>query len=154
MKREAKNLEEMKGIALDFLQNIVRLPATGEALVVGLSGDLGAGKTAFTKCVAEILGVTDIITSPTFILEKIYPINENSFFGSRIKKLVHIDAYRLDDGREMSALDWGTVIKDEHALVLLEWPEQVASALPRSIINLSFEHVDEGVRSVSGKYIT
>lgn len=153
MKREVKNLAEMKVVAADFLQNIARLPNTGEALVVGLSGDLGAGKTAFTKCAAELLGITETITSPTFILEKIYPTNENSFFGSRIKKLVHIDAYRLDDGREMSALDWGTVIKDEHALVLLEWPEQVASALPRSIINLSFEHADEGVRSVSGEYI-
>lgn len=153
MKREAKNLQEMNVIAGDFLTALGKLPDAGEALVVGLSGDLGAGKTAFTKCVAGLLGITETITSPTFILEKIYPINENPFLGSRIKKLVHIDAYRLDDGHEMSALDWGSVIKDEHALVLLEWPEQVASALPRSIINLSFEHVDEGVRSVSGEYI-
>lgn len=143
----------MRALAEGFLNTIAKPPSNGEALVVGLSGELGAGKTAFTKCVADILGVQDTVTSPTFILEKIYPISENKIFGSRITKLVHIDAYRLDDGNEMRALDWGTVIKDEGSLVLLEWPEQVSSALPRSMINLSFEYVDEGVRSVSGEYI-
>ena len=154
MKREAKNLMELRALAEGFLERLGELSITGEALVVGLTGDLGAGKTAFTKCVADILGIKDSITSPTFILEKIYPISENKYFGAHITKLVHIDAYRLNDGREMSALDWGSVIKDEHALVLLEWPEQVATALPRSIIMLSFEHVDEGTRSVSGEYIS
>ena len=154
MKREAKNLAELRVLAEGFLTRLGELPQTGEALVVGLTGDLGAGKTAFTKCVADILGVADTITSPTFILEKIYPISENKYFGSRITKLVHIDAYRLDDGNEMRALDWGSVIKDEHALVLLEWPEQVATALPRSIITLLFAHIDEGTRSVSGEYIS
>ena len=153
MKRVANNLTEMRALAEGFLGTLAGLPTTGGALVVGLSGDLGAGKTAFTKCVADILGVKDTVTSPTFILEKIYPLSEDTVFGTRITKLVHIDAYRLDDGSEMRALDWGSVIKDEHALVLLEWPEQVASVLPRSIINLSFEYVDEGVRSVSGDYI-
>ena len=153
MKREVTNIQELRVLADGFLQSLAELPQTGEALVVGLTGDLGAGKTAFTKCVADILGVTSVVTSPTFILEKIYPLDENTIFGSRIHKLVHIDAYRLDDGSEMRALDWGTIIKDEHALVFLEWPEQVTSALPRSIITLSFEYVDEGIRSISGEYI-
>lgn len=153
MRREANNITELRGIAEDFLHTLAGITGRTDALVVGLSGDLGAGKTAFTKCVAEILGINDVITSPTFILEKIYPVVDNPIFGSHITKLVHIDAYRLDDGNEMRALDWGSIIKDEHALVLLEWPEQVSSALPRSMINVSFEYVDETTRALSGEYI-
>lgn len=152
MRKEARNLTELKDIASEVLASLGARESEG-ALVVGLSGDLGAGKTAFTKCVAELLGVTDTVTSPTFILEKIYPVQENTFFGGRIDKLVHIDAYRLDTGDDMRALDWRRTVEDRGALVLLEWPEQVKDALPSSLVMLSFEYVGEGVRAVSGDMI-
>lgn len=144
-----KNLEEMRSFAGDFLRALVAEPQKKQATIVGLSGDLGAGKTAFVKCVANILGITDVITSPTFVLEKIYSIPSASFLGDRFSKLIHIDAYRLESGDEMSHLGWNLLCEDPSNLILLEWPEQVASAMPKDMMKISFEYVDERARRVT-----
>ncbi|MBI3634477.1 MAG: tRNA (adenosine(37)-N6)-threonylcarbamoyltransferase complex ATPase subunit type 1 TsaE [Candidatus Yonathbacteria bacterium] len=151
-KKTIKNLEEMRVFAEDFLRKLSAEPRKDHATVVGLSGNLGAGKTAFVKSVASVLSITDVITSPTFVLKKIYAIPQESIFGKSFSKLVHIDAYRLESGDEMSPLGWDCVCADSANLVLLEWPEQVASAMPKDMITISFEYVDEGVRKVNYKF--
>ncbi len=148
-KKEVKSLVELRKVAEGVLGELVLIPAKETATVVGLSGDLGSGKTAFTKCVADILGIKDVVTSPTFILEKIYIIPRGSIFGERFTKLIHIDAYRLDGGIEMAALDWQALLLDEHNLILIEWPEQVEDAMPKDMIKISFEYVSEGIRRIS-----
>ena len=153
MKREVKNLEELRAVAEGFLGTIAKNPLKETATVVGLSGDLGAGKTAFVKCVASILGIAEVVTSPTFILEKVYIIPRGSILGERFTKLIHIDAYRLEGGKEMRALDWDALLLDEHNLIFIEWPEQVKEAMPKDIINLSFEYAGEGVRQITGDLI-
>ena len=153
MKKEVKNLEELQAVAEAFFKGLSKKPPQSTATVIGLSGDLGAGKTAFTKCVASLLGVTEMVTSPTFILEKVYDISENKFFSERYTKLVHIDAYRLERGEEMGALGWQSLLSDSHNLILLEWPEQVESALPNDMIKISFEFVNEDVRKISGEIL-
>jgi len=152
MKQEVKNLEELRVTAESFLNMLTQKSSKDTATVIGLSGDLGAGKTAFTKCVASILGIDEVVTSPTFILEKIYIIPRGSVVGDRFTKLIHIDAYRLEEGKEMRALDWDAILLDEHNLILLEWPEHIKEALPKDIIKISFEYVGEGVRRVTGDF--
>ncbi len=147
--REIKSLIELGASAEDFLRSLVKLPSSGRATVVGLSGDLGSGKTAFVKCIASALGITDTVTSPTFILEKVYIISRGSLAGGRFTKLIHIDAYRLEGGIEMTALDWSALLADEHNLIFLEWPENVLDVMPKDMIKLSFEYVDEGVRKIT-----
>ncbi|MDO8603873.1 MAG: tRNA (adenosine(37)-N6)-threonylcarbamoyltransferase complex ATPase subunit type 1 TsaE [bacterium] len=149
MKQETKNLEEVRLVALGFLKGLVEKAPKQTATVVGLSGDLGSGKTAFVKCVASILGISEVITSPTFILEKIYIIPRRTVEGERFTKLIHIDAYRLEGGKEMSALDWSALLEDEHNLIFIEWPEQVADAMPKDMMKVSFEYVREGVRNIT-----
>lgn len=153
MVKNVASLEELRSVALGFLKTLVTKPIKDTATVVGLSGDLGAGKTAFTKCVASILGITEVVTSPTFILEKVYIIPRGSIVGERFTKLIHIDAYRLESEKEMRALDWDAILFDEHNLILLEWPEHVSGALPDDVIKISFEYASEGVRNVSGDLI-
>lgn len=148
MKKEVKSLEELREVAGVFLKAVSQKEPKETATVVGLSGDLGAGKTAFTKCVASILGITEVITSPTFILEKIYIIPRGGILGERFTKLIHIDAYRLESEKEMKALDWEALLLDEHNLILLEWPEKVSEAMPKDTINISFEYAGEGVRNI------
>lgn len=148
MKYEVKNLEELRAVADSVLRSLTERPASSTATVVGLSGDLGAGKTAFTKCVASILGINEVVTSPTFILEKGYAIPHGSLVGERFTKLIHIDAYRLEDEKEMRALEWDSLLLDGHNLIFIEWPEQVKGVLPEDIIMISFQYIDEGVRSV------
>lgn len=153
MVKNVASLEELRKTADAFLGAISSLPLSENATVVGLSGDLGSGKTAFTKCIAAALGIGETITSPTFILEKIYIIPRGSILGDRFTKLIHIDAYRLHSADEMSALDWEALLLDEHNLIFLEWPEQVYEALPKNMIKLSFEYASEGIRNVSGELI-
>ncbi|MBI4138681.1 tRNA (adenosine(37)-N6)-threonylcarbamoyltransferase complex ATPase subunit type 1 TsaE [Candidatus Uhrbacteria bacterium] len=88
---------------------------------VALSGPLGAGKTTFVQHLARALGVKKIPSSPTFALMRSYSIP-----GRRqLKRLLHVDAYRIDDERDILALDLDDELSDGRAALVLEWPEHV-----------------------------
>ncbi len=124
MQKTIHSLEELAEEANRFVNEIT--PATDGATLVTLSGELGAGKTAFIKAVAKALGIEEEITSPTFVLEKIYKLGTGAVF----KRLVHIDAYRLEKDSDLAPLGFDELMQDEGNLILLEWPEKVAGALP------------------------
>ncbi len=124
------------------------------ATLITLSGELGAGKTAFTKAVAKACGVEEIVNSPTFVLEKIYPIRKleksrSNGAGLQFKRLIHIDAYRLEKGSELSPLGFDELMQDSSNLILLEWPERVVDALPVPTARLSFVALPDGSRKIS-----
>ncbi len=121
--RVSHSLEETAQIAREWLVTISRSASSNGATVVGLSGHLGAGKTAFTKCIAQELGITEDVTSPTFVIMKIYPVDPAKSFPW--KKLVHIDAYRLEQGGELAAIDFEKYAAVPDNLILIEWPENV-----------------------------
>ncbi len=143
MEQIIKTLQELEAEAAQFLQRLV--PNPNHATVVLLSGDLGAGKTAFVKAVAVQLGVADVVNSPTFVLEKIYLITNDE----RYKRLVHIDAYRLEGREELAALAFEELLRDPENLIMLEWPEKVGltDLAPASTIML--EVLDEGGRRIT-----
>ncbi|VAW13135.1 tRNA threonylcarbamoyladenosine biosynthesis protein TsaE, partial [hydrothermal vent metagenome] len=123
------------------------------AFVVGLQGDLGAGKTTFTKSVAEALGVEGAVTSPTFVIEKIYklPVRTPHAGGPEketFSRLIHIDAYRLENGSELTSLGWEDIASDSQNIILIEWPEKVAEILPEDIYMMYFKFIDENTREV------
>jgi tRNA threonylcarbamoyladenosine biosynthesis protein TsaE len=141
------SLEDTQACAKQWLADISSTYTNSdEALVVGLSGHLGAGKTAFSKIVAELLGVTDAVTSPTFVIMKLYDIDPTLNYPW--KRLVHIDAYRLERREELEALGFEQLTADASNLILVEWPEHVG------LINfVSYAHVSlqlhHGVRVIS-----
>lgn len=130
-------------LAIDFkLEN----PAAG-AVLIALQGDLGSGKTTFTKILATELGITEHIMSPTFVILKKYSIlNKASEDLGNIpvpfSQLIHIDAYRLQNPEELIKLGWTDLMKTS-SLICLEWPELVSDILPESYIKVKFEHVFE-----------
>ncbi len=126
MKNILHNLEEMHKLATDFAAGL-RASEIG-ATVVGLYGDLGAGKTSFTQGVAKALGVGDQVVSPTFVIEKIYELSDKPFHH-----LIHIDAYRLEHSDELLHLGWRDITADPGNLILIEWPERVAGIMPPHI---------------------
>ena len=91
-----------------------------------LSGELGAGKTAFTKAAARALGVTEDVTSPTFVLMKMYPLTSKSF-----STLVHIDVdfTGSEAGQSSCRFIRRAFSRSRGTYVMLEWPERVADAL-------------------------
>ncbi|VAW19133.1 tRNA threonylcarbamoyladenosine biosynthesis protein TsaE, partial [hydrothermal vent metagenome] len=130
MNTRLNSLEEMEVFAVSFIKTLSKKKKEMGAFVVGLQGDLGAGKTAFTKSVAKALGVGVSVTSPTFVIEKIYklPVRaphaggpENEIFS----RLIHIDAYRLESGSELTSLGWEDISSDPKNIILIEWPEKV-----------------------------
>jgi tRNA threonylcarbamoyladenosine biosynthesis protein TsaE len=92
-----------------FLQSVKSAPHHGQT-VVALQGDLGAGKTTLTKHIAHILGIRGRITSPTFVVEKIYGLPKRK--DTRFQRFIHIDAYRLEHSGELDALGWHTLVND------------------------------------------
>lgn len=137
------SLNDTTQFAKDFLDSIQSF-SSEEALLVALSGNLGAGKTTFTQKIAEHLNIKEKITSPTFVLMKKYPIDFGQF-----KNLVHIDAYRLEEAEELSALNFQEILENPENLILLEWPERVEEILPEQKIQISFEYFDEESREVN-----
>jgi tRNA threonylcarbamoyladenosine biosynthesis protein TsaE len=118
-------------------------PSLEAGSVVLLIGDLGAGKTAFVRGIAEGLGVSpDEVSSPTFTLMQEYR-------GGRVP-LVHVDLYRLDDPREIE--DLGLEELGETCVLAIEWAEK----LPRRVagaVHVYIEHRAGDARQVTiGSY--
>lgn len=137
------SLTAFEAEAASFARSLKRHPE--RATFVALSGELGAGKTTFVKIVARELGIERIITSPTFVLEKIYLLPE----GQAFERLIHIDAYRLERGGDLMALGFDELMQDSGNLILLEWPERVESRLPRSAIPIKLIVRSDDARIVS-----
>ena len=142
MEKELHSLDEVEAAAKGFTE--ILAPKMEGATLVTLSGELGAGKTTFTQNVAKALGVEGSVQSPTFVLMKIYQLPEASSF----KRLVHVDAYRLQGGGELAPLGFDEVLHDKDNLVLLEWPEQVTDGLPEADHKLRLEVLGEGSRKL------
>lgn len=145
--KQIKTLAELEAEAANFVGMLA--PGSGCATLVTLSGELGAGKTAFTKAVAKALGVEEIVNSPTFVLEKIYLLPpELGSSTSKFRRLIHIDVYRLERGTDLSPLGFEELMKDASNLILLEWPERVAGALPKPAARVSFKVLPDGSRTI------
>jgi tRNA threonylcarbamoyladenosine biosynthesis protein TsaE len=125
------------------------------ATLVTLSGELGAGKTTFTQCVAKALGVKETVNSPTFVIEKIYAISgtpevESSAHSvTPFTRLVHIDAYRLKSHDDLAVLCFDELLEHPGTLILLEWPEHVPGILESATLQVSLELLADGSRNLS-----
>jgi tRNA threonylcarbamoyladenosine biosynthesis protein TsaE len=110
-------------------------------LVIGLSGDLGSGKTAFVQGLAEGLEVPSeyYITSPTFTLVNEYP--------GRFP-LIHIDLYRLDDIHDFEDIGIDELMYDQ-AVIAIEWAEKMSHQLPDHHLAMTFEITDDNDRKIS-----
>ena len=110
-------------------------------LVIGLSGDLGSGKTAFVQGLAEGLEVPGeyYITSPTFTLVNEYP--------GRLP-LIHIDLYRLDGILDFEDIGLDELIYDQ-AVIAIEWAEKMSHQLPDHHLAMTFEIINDNDRKIS-----
>jgi tRNA threonylcarbamoyladenosine biosynthesis protein TsaE len=110
-------------------------------LVIGLTGDLGSGKTAFVQGLAEGLEVPDeyYITSPTFTLINEYP--------GRLS-LFHIDLYRLDGISDLEDIGLDELLYDQ-AVIAIEWAEKMSDDLPAEHLTMTFEITDDDYRKIT-----
>ena len=126
----------------NIAQNLALNAKPGD--VFALYGDLGSGKTTFTKGFAEALGVKKQVTSPTFLISKEYPVKLNS-----INKLIHTDCYRLMGEEDVENIGLSEYLFGGEAVLVLEWPEKIERMLPKNTKKIYFEYIDEETRKIT-----
>ncbi len=114
------------------------------ALIVGLEGDLGGGKTTFVQGFAKGLDIKEKILSPTFVILKKFKIQ-----STRFKTLFHIDCYRIQEPRELLDLGFSEIISNPENIVIIEWVEKVKKILSKEIVTLKFNFIDEKTREIT-----
>lgn len=134
----SKSLDETKNIAKEIAAGVFG----GE--VFALHGDLGSGKTTFTKYLALALGIRDEITSPTFVIMKSYPFQKDD----KNLNLIHIDAYRFNDPEDADSIGLEDILADKKNVTVIESPEKITAKLLVDSINITFEFVSETTRSI------
>ena len=108
--------------------------------VIELIGDVGTGKTTFTRGLAEGLGITEPISSPSFTISR--------FYEGKKYTLTHYDFYRLDDPGLM-ADDLAESISEPNNITVVEWGESIADILPAEHYRITIEYIDENTREVT-----
>ncbi|HPN15437.1 MAG TPA: tRNA (adenosine(37)-N6)-threonylcarbamoyltransferase complex ATPase subunit type 1 TsaE [bacterium] len=88
--------------------------------IIALSGEMGAGKTTLVQSLAKLAGAQKRALSPTFALMRVYPVKYEN-----IRRLVHVDAYRLESERDLPALDLDEELSEPGTVLVIEWPENI-----------------------------
>lgn len=130
-----KSLDELDVLAKEIADHL----QGGD--VLALSGDLGAGKTAFTQSLAKALGVKLTVTSPTFILLRQYPTTKDF-------TLYHSDWYRLEKS-EVDGIGVVELFGQPDSVVVIEWPERARDLLPPQTQWMDFDYVDGQTRRIT-----
>lgn len=115
--------------------------------VIGLIGELGAGKTSLVKGLALGLGVKKNITSPTFIIMNIYKVKHE-----KIKNLVHVDAYRIKKGQALLGIGLGDYLGDQQSITIIEWADLVPDILNKKVTIIKLKHLGGDKRKISINY--
>lgn len=134
----------MQDFAQAFLNYAKEVCDINKSLLISLKGDLGAGKTSFSKTIGNLLGVEEHITSPTFVIQKTYKTKDVFF-----KKMVHIDAYRIEEEKEILQLGIHKALEEPNTIVLIEWPEKIPKIALKSYITLEFIVSSEDTRTIT-----
>ena len=104
--------------------------------VLALNGELGSGKTVLIKGIAAGLGIKKHITSPTFVVMKLYKIQNPK---SEIQNLLHIDAYRLNSGQDLVNIGVKDWLAKPNTVTVIEWAERVKNILPKDTITIKLK---------------
>ena len=140
---ETKQIGEKFATALMAAKPVVkklraeaRVRQKSTATVVILSGELGVGKTTFVQGFFKGVGIKKRAQSPTFVIMRRYNLSPRKKFVN----ILHIDAYRLKSAEQLAPLAFEKILADPKNLLLIEWGEQIKSALSKSAWWLQFRH--------------
>ena len=138
MEIEIKDLEHIREAAKQFISQI------GDHRVFAFYGSMGAGKTTFIKAICEELGVTDVVTSPTFAIVNEYTCDTS--LTSR--KIFHFDFYRIKKLEEVYDMGYEDYFYSD-SLCFIEWPELIDEVLPDDAVKVTIKENADGTRTVS-----
>ena len=109
--------------------------------VLGLIGNLGTGKTTFTKRICKYFGITENVKSPTFT----YVIE----YTSGRRPVYHFDVYRIMNPGEIYEIGFEDYIGEESSIVIVEWADNIIDEMPENTVYVEIEHNGEDTRRIS-----
>ncbi len=130
----SRSVAETEKIAEDFAKTL----STGS--VIAMRGDLGAGKTCFTRGFAKGLGFDGDVNSPTFAIV-------NEYLGGRLP-LYHFDMYRINGWEDLYSTGYFEYMESGGVLII-EWSENIESALPDDVITVTIENLGDSERRIT-----
>ena len=135
---------EIKIQSLDQIHEAARqfVAAMGDNTVFAFYGKMGAGKTTFIKAVCEELGVSDVITSPTFAIVNEYRSDDAG------ELIYHFDFYRIKKLEEVYDMGYEDYFYSG-AVCFIEWPELIEDLLPSNAVKVTIEEVENGARKLT-----
>tara|TARA_B100000745_G_scaffold299979_1_gene252272 strand:- start:702 stop:1142 length:441 start_codon:yes stop_codon:yes gene_type:complete len=142
MEKDIEAILDLELVAKQLARELAN-QSSDKAMVLALYGELGAGKTTFMQTLAKELGVVDTVNSPTFVVMKSYDLKDQPW-----QKLIHIDAYRIEDEDEMDVIKLPEIMQDPGNLIGIEWADKVSKYLPEDVVNLHF-NLDNRSRTLS-----
>ena len=136
------DIEHIGEAARAFIQHI------GDSRVFAFYGKMGAGKTTFIKALCEGLGVTDVVTSPTFAIVNEYTAaNDSSLFTLHSSLIYHFDFYRIKRIEEVYDMGYEDYFYSGN-LCFIEWPELIEDLLPADAVRVTIDTLSDGSRRV------
>lgn len=131
-----------KILAKEFLKT-----STEKALILGLIGDLGGGKTTFLQGFAQGLRIKERVLSPSFVIMKKFQLN--NLTTKQFNNFYHFDCYRIERGREILNLGFREIISNPQNIISIEWADRISKILPADTLILKFEFVNQKTRKIT-----
>ncbi len=135
MKKRILNFKEMDRLASKVAESLEN------GGVLGLIGNLGTGKTTFTKRICKYFGITENVKSPTFT----YVIE----YTSGRRPVYHFDVYRIMNPGEIYEIGFEDYIGEESSIVIVEWADNIIDEMPENTVYVEIEHNGEDTRRIS-----
>lgn len=137
-----KSAKETQKLAAELAKKFIQKKSKA-ALILALEGELGTGKTTFTKGLSKALGVKEKVLSPTFVLIHKHNLKD--------KNLYHIDAYRLSSEKDLLKLGIKEIFANPQNIVLIEWADRVKKIVPKNAVWIYFKHIDKNKIKITMK---
>ncbi len=136
------NKEQIIDVAKGVLAKVF-LAKKDKAVLIGLNGDLGSGKTTLVQEIAKSLNIKENVISPTFTIAKFYKLDKDQ----KWKQLVHIDAYRIEKEDELKHIGWQEILENKENIIFIEWADRIIKSIPKDSIFFDLKYEEE-IRSI------
>lgn len=149
-----KNSNQTKKLGEFFAKKISKLKPKKQAVVLGLIGDLGGGKTTFLQGFAKGLGIKEKILSPTFVIMRKYEVRSMKkrkdirrfmFYASCF---FHVDCYRIEKPKEILELGFQEIASNPQNIMAIEWADRIKKILPKNAIWIKFDFISKEKRQI------